>query len=68
MPEHTKLSEKEKKEVFERYKLSLKELPKITINDPALMSLKVKEGDVIKITRKSHTAGESIFYRGVISE
>lgn len=68
IPKHVKLSEKEKKEVFERYKIGISELPKISHDDPAIVSLNAKAGDVIKIVRKSDTAGESIFYRGVISE
>ncbi len=68
IPKHIKLSEKEKKELFEKYGISLKELPKIKLDDPAIVSLKVKAGDVIKIIRQSPTAGESMFYRGVIGE
>lgn len=66
VPEHLKLNEKEKKELLEKYCVSLKELPKIKKNDPSIEHLDVKEGDMIKIIRKSPTAGESIFYRGVI--
>ena len=67
VPEHTKLNDKEKKELLEKYHVSLKELPKISKKDPAIDHLNVKEGDVIKIIRKSQTAGEAIFYRGVIN-
>ena len=66
VPKHSKLSEKDKKELFERYRVTLKEMPKILINDPALIGLDVKPGDIVKIIRKSPTAGEAIFYRGVI--
>lgn len=65
--EHIKLNDKEKKELLEEFRASLKELPKIKKNDPAIDHLNVKEGDVIKIIRKSPTAGEAIFYRGVIN-
>ncbi len=68
MPEHIKLSEKEKKELFEAYNISPNELPKIKKDDPAVARLNVKVGDVIKIIRTSPTAGETVFYRGVISE
>jgi DNA-directed RNA polymerase subunit H len=68
MPQHIKLSEKEKKELCEKYHISLKELPKIKKDDPAITSLNAKIGDVIKIMRLSPTAGETVFYRGVISE
>jgi len=67
VPEHTKLNEKEKKELLEKYHISLKELPKIKKNDSAIDHLSAKEGDVIKIVRPSKTAGEAIFYRGVIN-
>jgi DNA-directed RNA polymerase subunit H len=67
VPEHSKLSDKEKKGLLENYQITPKELPKMRKNDPAIEHLNVKEGDIVKITRKSKTAGESIFYRGVIN-
>lgn len=68
IPKHIRLSEKEKKELFEKYHITLRELPKISENDPALQNIKVKSGDVVKIIRKSKTAGEGIFYRGIVNE
>ena len=66
VPEHSKVSEKEKKELFERYKISSKDLPKIMLDDPAIAGLEnIKFGDIIRIKRKSQTAGESAFYRVV---
>ncbi|MDE0831984.1 MAG: DNA-directed RNA polymerase subunit H, partial [Nitrosopumilus sp.] len=41
-------------------------LPLIFVNDPAIMGLGVKPGDMIKITRTSPTAGESLYYRYVV--
>lgn len=67
VPEHQKLNEKEKKELLDKYRVSLKELPKISKKDPAIQGLGAKEGDVIKIIRKSPTAGEAYFYRCVIN-
>ena len=66
IPKHSKLSEKDKKKLFERYNVGYKELPKILKTDSAIAHLDVKSGDIIKIERKSPTAGKSIFYRGVI--
>ena len=68
IPKHSKVSEKEKKELLEKYNISLKELPKIFKSDPAVRSLNVEVGDVVKITRKSATAGQSIYFRGVIND
>ena len=42
------------------------DLPLIFANDPAIISLGVKPGDMIKITRNSATAGESFYYRYVV--
>jgi len=63
IPKHSKLSEKEKKELFEKYSISEKELPKMS--NAAIQGLGAAPGDIIKITRQSYTAGESFFYRVV---
>lgn len=65
IPKHSKLSEKEKKDLFEKYNISTKELPKIMSDDPAIAHLDAKPGDIIKIIRDSPTMGKSVFYRGV---
>ena len=65
-PKHVKISEKEKSNLFEKYHVTPKEMPKILKTDSAIKDLDAKPGDVIKITRKSPTAGESFFYRVVI--
>ncbi len=67
VPEHSKLNEKEKKELLQKYHISLMELPKIRKDDPAIAHLGAKQGDVIKVIRKSPTAGEIAFYRGVVN-
>mgnify|MGYP002832107870 CR=1 FL=1 len=67
VPKHSKLSEAETKKLLEAYQITIKELPKILKKDPALTGITVKSGDVIKITRKSATAGEAFFYRCVIN-
>lgn len=66
-PIHKKISELEKKKILEKYNITFKELPNILTDDPSISDLDVKEGDVIKIIRKSPTAGETFFYRGVIN-
>ena len=64
-PKHSKLSEKEKAQLFEKYHVTSKEMPKILKTDASLRELDAKPGDAIKITRKSPTAGQSLFYRVV---
>jgi len=68
VPEHIKLSAKEKDELLKKHNINFISLPKINIKDAALANLDVKHGDVVKINRKSATAGSAIFYRGVINE
>jgi DNA-directed RNA polymerase subunit H len=65
VPKHDKCSEKEKTEVLEKYNISLKQLPRISKKDPAIVHLDVEAGDVIKITRKGSNAGSATFYRVV---
>jgi len=68
VPKHEKISEKDKQVLFDQYQISEKDLPKISIKDPAIIHLDLKLGDVIKITRDSPTAGKVYFYRGVANE
>jgi DNA-directed RNA polymerase subunit H len=67
VPKHNKLSETEKKQLLEHFRITENELPKIVITDPPIAGLKCKPGDIIKITRRSATAGESFYYRVVIN-
>lgn len=67
IPKHTKISELEKEKLLEKYGVSTKDLPKILKKDFALTKLNVKEGDIIKIERKSKTAGVSFYYRVVMN-
>lgn len=67
VPKQVKVSEKEKKALLEKYAISAFDLPLIRKNDPAIKNIDIKAGDVIKIIRKSPTAGEAVFYRCVIN-
>jgi DNA-directed RNA polymerase subunit H len=66
VPKHEKCSETEKKALLKKFNVEIKDLPKISINDAAIVDMNLQPGDVVKITRASPTAGESIFYRVVI--
>lgn len=66
IPKHTKLSEKEKQELLDLYGITTKSLPFIHTQDPGITNLNVKPGDIIKIERKSQTAGNTLFYRSVV--
>ena len=66
IPKHAKLSDAQKEKLLQDYKISITDLPRILKSDPAIQSLDVKPGDIVKITRNSMTAGEAIFYRVVV--
>lgn len=66
VPLQTKLTDGEKEKLLESYDITLKQLPKILKDDPSLVKLNVEIGDVIKIQRKSKTAGVAVYYRLVV--
>ena len=66
VPKHEIMTRKEAEEVLEKYHCKATDLPLIFVNDPAIVAIGVKPGDMIKITRKSATAGESFYYRYVV--
>ena len=66
VPDHTILSEKEKKELLEKYDIEPNQLPKILTSDPVSISISAKAEDIIKITRKSPTAKQAVAYRLVV--
>ena len=67
VPKHIVLSDEEaQQEVLLKYNISKKRMPSISIKDPALHSLQINAGDIIKIIRNSHVTGKATFYRVVI--
>jgi len=68
VPKHEVMSEEEVKDLLEKLNITKEQLPKILESDPMVKLIGAKVGDVIKITRKSHTAGETIYYRLVVRE
>jgi DNA-directed RNA polymerase subunit H len=68
VPEHIILKENEIKEVLEKFNIKPENLPKILLSDPTVKAINAKEGNILKIVRKSKTAGISIYYRIVIKK
>ena len=66
VPLHEILSEKEKNQLLAQYRVKPYQMPQIESGDPAVKAIGAKPGDILKITRKSTTAGEHITYRYVV--
>ena len=66
VPKHEIMTIKEAEGVLEKYHCKATDLPLIFVTDPAIIGIGVKPGDMIKVIRKSATAGESFYYRYVV--
>ena len=63
VPKHEIMNKKDAQKVLDEFNCKPTELPLIFVTDPAILGLGVKPGDMIRITRKSGTAGERTYYR-----
>ena len=52
--------------MLEKYDIKTDQLPRILANDPAVLSVGAKPGQIVKITRKSPTAKSATAYRLVV--
>ena len=66
VPRHEVLSDDEARDILSRYAVTPDQLPKIFANDAVARAVRAKPGQIIRIRRKSPTAGESIAYRYVV--
>lgn len=66
VPKHEIMPRREADEILLTYNARHEQLPFILLSDPALKDLDAKPGDTIKITRKSPTSGDSVYYRYVV--
>ena len=66
VPKHELLSKKEAEELMHAFHIRPHQLPYIKTGDPAAVSLGAKMGDILRITRRSATAGEVVVYRYVV--
>ncbi|UCD96576.1 MAG: DNA-directed RNA polymerase subunit H [Candidatus Bathyarchaeota archaeon] len=68
VPKHEILSTEERETLLEKYRSEPYQLPRIKLSDPAILAIGAKPGDIVKIIRKSPTAGEHLAYRYVVPD
>lgn len=66
VPKHEILTKEEVDELLKRYRIKPYQIPRIKASDPAAKMIGARPGDIIRITRKSPTAGRSVAYRYVV--
>jgi len=66
VPKHEIMTKSDALDVLKKFNCTPTKLPLIYVNDPAIVGLGVKPGDMIKITRKGGPAGVSLYYRYVV--
>ncbi|MEZ0394662.1 MAG: DNA-directed RNA polymerase subunit H [Desulfurococcaceae archaeon] len=66
VPKHILLKPQEAIEVLKSLGVDPVNLPWISVDDPVARELGARPGDIIKVIRKSPTAGESVAYRYVV--
>ncbi|MEM0297022.1 MAG: DNA-directed RNA polymerase subunit H [Zestosphaera sp.] len=67
VPKHEVLKPEEAVEVLRSLGVKPEQLPYMRASDPVARAIGAKPGDIVRITRKSPTAGKIIVYRFVIA-
>lgn len=68
VPKHILLGKEEAEKLLNELNIYPEQLPWIKKSDPAAVAIGAKPGDIIKIIRKSSTAGEVVIYRYVVDK
>jgi len=66
VPKHEVVPVEEAAEILRKLGVKPEQLPWIRASDPVARAIGAKPGDIVKIVRRSPTAGEIVVYRYVV--
>ncbi|HXW37509.1 MAG TPA: DNA-directed RNA polymerase subunit H [Nitrososphaerales archaeon] len=66
IPKHELLTHEEAEKIVTQYNSTPGLFPFLVATDPVAKEIGAKPGDFVKITRRSETAGESVYFRYVV--
>ncbi|RJS85112.1 DNA-directed RNA polymerase subunit H [Candidatus Bathyarchaeota archaeon] len=68
VPKHEILTPQEREALLKKYRVKPYQIPNIRASDPVVRAIGAKPGDILRIYRKSPTAGTYISYRYVVED
>ena len=66
IPRHELLTKEEATQVLANFNATAAQFPYILATDPVAKEIGARPGDLVRVTRKSETAGTSTYYRYVV--
>ena len=66
VPKHEVVPPEKAKEILDKYGSSTDNFPQMLRDDPVVLEIGAKKGDIIRTIRNSPTAGKAIYYRIVV--
>jgi DNA-directed RNA polymerase subunit H len=66
IPKHELLTREESQQILAKFNGKPGQFPYILATDPLAKEIGAKPGDFVRITRRSETAGSSMYYRYVV--
>ncbi len=66
VPKHEILTAEEREKLLAEYKVHPYQLQSIKASDPAITAIGARSGDIVRVIRKSSTAGKYVAYRYVV--
>jgi DNA-directed RNA polymerase subunit H len=66
VPRHEVLADSEAQAILVKYGVTPDQLPRILSSDPVARAIRARPGQIVRIRRRSPTAGEAVAFRYVV--